>query len=309
MPRARRRPWSGITLVRLAVLIAAGALAVLFATQWDRWVGLAVRQVTDDAYVRGDIIAAGLLPWTGAAIGQFGGRAVLIGGVLLIGVGAVGVSQATAPGRLYAWNLSVGCGWAAASIAAISTILAQYFDQRRGQALSLALTGGSVGRPVVAPSLVALSHRYDFQMAVPVLALGLILMILPLVWAGIRSTGRYGQMALQDTGVALPGLYARRTALRNAGFWSVSGPFALAMFAMFGALVYQASYLLPLIGVGGTSVALICINISGAGGRLLMSAVMAARAFYYSDAYQAVLPFRLNASTGNGFGCLLTGVQ
>ena len=55
MPWARRRPWSGITLVRLAVLIVAGVIVVLFATQWDRWVGLAVRQVTDDAYVRGDI--------------------------------------------------------------------------------------------------------------------------------------------------------------------------------------------------------------------------------------------------------------
>jgi uncharacterized protein (DUF1330 family) len=29
--------------------------------------------------------------------------------------------------------------------------------------------------------------------------------------------------------------------------------------------------------------------------------------FYYSDAYQAVLPIRLNAS--NGFVCLLTGVE
>src|SRR6202790_1840519 len=27
----------------------------LFATQWDRWVGMSTRQVTDDAYVRGDI--------------------------------------------------------------------------------------------------------------------------------------------------------------------------------------------------------------------------------------------------------------
>src|SRR5215467_13818371 len=55
MPRARQRPWSGITLVRLAILIVAGVIVVLFATQWDRWVGLAVRQVTDDVYVRGDI--------------------------------------------------------------------------------------------------------------------------------------------------------------------------------------------------------------------------------------------------------------
>ena len=55
MPLARRRTWSGITLVRLAVLIAAAVIVILFATQWDRWVGLSVRQVTDDAYVRGDI--------------------------------------------------------------------------------------------------------------------------------------------------------------------------------------------------------------------------------------------------------------
>src|ERR1700678_3459214 len=33
----------------------------------------------------------------------------------------------------------------------------------------------------------------------------------------------------------------------------------------------------------------------------------AVKAFYYSDAYQAVLPIRLNAS--NGFVCLLTGVE
>jgi uncharacterized protein (DUF1330 family) len=35
----------------------------------------------------------------------------------------------------------------------------------------------------------------------------------------------------------------------------------------------------------------------------------AARTVYYSDAYQAVLPFRLNASTSNGFACLLSGVE
>src|SRR5215472_16903502 len=55
MPQSLRRAWSGITLVRVAVLIAAGVIVVLFATLWDRWLSLAVRQVTDAAYVRGDI--------------------------------------------------------------------------------------------------------------------------------------------------------------------------------------------------------------------------------------------------------------
>ena len=49
-PRRRRE-----IVLRLGVLIVAGAIVVLFATQWDRWVGLAVRQTTDDAYVRGDV--------------------------------------------------------------------------------------------------------------------------------------------------------------------------------------------------------------------------------------------------------------
>jgi membrane fusion protein (multidrug efflux system) len=55
IPSAQRRPWSGNTFVRLTVVVAAAIIVVLFATQWDRWVGLAVRQVSDDAYVRGDI--------------------------------------------------------------------------------------------------------------------------------------------------------------------------------------------------------------------------------------------------------------
>ncbi len=49
-----RRPGGGM-LVRLAVLIIAGAVSILFATRWDFWVGSSTRQVTDDAYVRGDI--------------------------------------------------------------------------------------------------------------------------------------------------------------------------------------------------------------------------------------------------------------
>jgi membrane fusion protein, multidrug efflux system len=41
--------------LRLAVIAIAGGIAILFATQWDRWVGNATRQATDDAYIRGDL--------------------------------------------------------------------------------------------------------------------------------------------------------------------------------------------------------------------------------------------------------------
>ena len=51
--RATGRPRRG--LFQLFVVVVAGGLAVLFATQWDRWVGDAVHQTTDDAYVRADV--------------------------------------------------------------------------------------------------------------------------------------------------------------------------------------------------------------------------------------------------------------
>jgi membrane fusion protein (multidrug efflux system) len=42
-------------VLRLAILAVAGAIIVLFATQWNRWIGDSARQATDDAYVRADL--------------------------------------------------------------------------------------------------------------------------------------------------------------------------------------------------------------------------------------------------------------
>ena len=49
-------PWRE-TGIRLFILILAGALIVLVAREWDWWVGSAVRQTTDDAYLQADITA------------------------------------------------------------------------------------------------------------------------------------------------------------------------------------------------------------------------------------------------------------
>jgi len=53
-PPLRRRRF-GDFAVRIAVIAAALLIVLLFATRWDRWVGNSTRQVTDDAYIRGDV--------------------------------------------------------------------------------------------------------------------------------------------------------------------------------------------------------------------------------------------------------------
>lgn len=53
-PRSTRR-LTGEFLVRTVIILAALGVAVLLTTQWDVWTGGRNRQVTDDAYIRGDI--------------------------------------------------------------------------------------------------------------------------------------------------------------------------------------------------------------------------------------------------------------
>jgi MFS family permease len=236
------------------------------------WPAAAIGAGTSLAFVVGAL----LLPWVGAAVERFGPRAVLSSGVLLIGLGAVGLSRSAALWQLYACNLLIGCGWAGASSTAISTVLAKHFDRRRGLALSLALTGASAGGFAVAPALVALSQRYGFQTAVPGLATVLLTIILPLVWLGIRRSGQASRPlpAAGGTTAPLPALSSRTLAMRDAQFWSVAAPFALAIAAQVGMMVVQVSYLLPLLGAGGTSLALSCTSIAGAAGRLVIGAAI-----------------------------------
>jgi hypothetical protein len=55
-----------------------------------------------------------------------------------------------------------------------------------GLALSLALTGASVGGVGVAPLLLTLSQRHGLGTAVPEVVLSLSAVIVPLIWIGIR---------------------------------------------------------------------------------------------------------------------------
>jgi predicted MFS family arabinose efflux permease len=77
-----------------------------------------------------------------------------------------------------------------------------------------------------------------------------------------------------QTGLRDARLPSRCEALRDTRFWSIAGPFALAIAAQVGMMVYEVSYLLPLLGAGGTAVALVCSSGAGAAGRLLVSPVI-----------------------------------
>jgi MFS family permease len=209
------------------------------------------------------LVAAGLLPWVGSFVELFGPRIVLCGGTLFLGIGAIGVSLAAEPWQLYPCDLLMGFGWVGAGSTAISIALARWFERQRGLALSLALSGSSVGGFLVAPVLMTLSERQSFSVATTEVSLGLMAIVVPSIWLGVGARRVATLSSTASPTSSAPGaLTDRGKLLRNVLFWSIAAPFALVTSAQVGVLVYRVSYLTPLLGTSGTAVALICTSVA-----------------------------------------------
>jgi predicted MFS family arabinose efflux permease len=217
-----------------------------------------------------------------AAFARLGPRAVLAGGTALLGLGASAFANAAAPWQLYAAAPVMALGWAGCSAAAIAAALAPLFDRRRGLAVSLALNGASAAGFTVAPALALLADRLGLGPAVPIAALALLLVLLPLLAAGFpcHRGGRGPATRDAGPGSGAPGpppweaAPAARDVLRVPRFWTVAGPYALALTAQVGLVVHLVAFLRPALGAAGAAAALSAVGAAAMAGRLGLGLVV-----------------------------------
>lgn len=236
------------------------------------WPSALISGATTCFYLTG----ACLMPLMHRAIDRLGPRLVLAGGTLMLSAGAVGLSQVSAPWQMYACVVPMAAGWAGTTTVTIATTLSLWFDRRRGLAISLALSGASAAGFTIAPLLVALSHAIGFTVAVPTVALGGLCVVLPVVLASVRRlpAPHGASPARTTTADTLPEVAGHAQALRDARFWSISAPFALAVAAQVGFIVHQVALLLPRLGPAGTGLAVGCTAFAAMAGRLVLGAVV-----------------------------------
>ena len=86
--------------------------------------------------------------------------------------------------------------------------------------------------------------------------------------------GRPLPLVAATVGPTPPMITSRNEVLQDAQFWSVAAPFALALSGQVGTIVFQVSYLLPLLGTSGTSIALVCTSVAGVVGRFGLGLVI-----------------------------------
>lgn len=219
------------------------------------------------------LVSALLLALVPGWIGRFGPRAVLLAGAAAMLAGASGLAWATTAWAMFAAFLVMGVGWACTSTVALVGTLALWFDRRRGLAISLALNGASAGGFTVAPALVWLGHAHGLAGSVPVLGLGLLAVLVPLVALALRRLPAGGP-AEAGHRAGSPAGASRRQALRDAHFWSVVAPFVLAISAQVGLIVHQVSFLLPHVGAEVASLAVGLTTVCAVIGRVGLGLVI-----------------------------------
>jgi len=237
------------------------------------WSSSLISSATTAFYLMGAL----LLTRVHAVLERFGPRVLLIGGVLLMGGGAILLSRSQQPWQLYPAAAVMALGWACSSSTAITTVLAIWFDRQRGLAISLALNGASAAGFTVAPALVALSSRSGLPSA----ALDIVLVgwavLIPLILLGV-GRARRPTVAAQASAAPVsdhrPGYADAREALRSRHFWSVAIPFSLVLAAQVGFLVHFVAFMMPRLGAGGTATAVSIAAGSAMLGRIALGFVI-----------------------------------
>jgi MFS family permease len=181
------------------------------------------------------------------ALARFGPRLCVLFGVVCYAVSTASLAFVDALWQLYAAYLVMALGWTTMSIGAITNIVGMWFSNKRGLAISLALTGASCGAICIVPSLIALIGAFGFTKALLIAPAVMVAILVPLVFVWIDAPAvRRDASGARIQPVA--GEWTRARAFRSWPFWSVTLPFSLAWLAQAGFLVHQIAFLEPVLG-------------------------------------------------------------
>ena len=214
------------------------------------------------------LVSAALVVFISDAVARLGPKRMMLFGASLLGAAMMLLGLVALPWQLYAVYLILAVGVVALHTGAISNVVGLWFDRRRGLAISLALSGASFGGILVTPALVFAIEKIGFRAAMFGAAAIMAATVLPAIIAWIDRpasiTGGAAQQKPSDASLT----WTRSAALRSLAFWSVAGPFALALMAQIGFFVHQIAFLEPSMGRTSAGMAVGVMAIMGIAGRI-----------------------------------------
>jgi MFS family permease len=198
---------------------------------------------------------------------RFGPGWVLLFGTLAVGASVIVLGRTDSVALAFAAYILMGAGYPALATAGIGAFLSRQFSDRFGMALSLALSGASLGGALMPPLLAWLTTRFDFAVASSVVGACLLITLLPpalflIFRGGMPGVGGRQQHEAWKTVIG--------RLLRCSHYWWLSVAGALALGAQVGFLAHQIPILAGDLGTAGAAVAVSVTAVAAAAGRLLV---------------------------------------
>ncbi len=225
-------------------------------------------------------VSAGCIVLVGTFIDRHGPRGLLTYGVVSMAVAVAALGIISAPWQLFAVYLLLATSWSCLSLTGIGSTILPWFGRRQGVAMTLALTGASVGGMVLVPGLVALVLRFGFPFATLAASLISLVICLPLVQFVIRGRPtpedvageleRHGAPGPEDEGARQSRVWTRGKVLREPLLWTLMTPFGLALAAQVGFIVHQISLLEPFLGESRAALTVSATTVAALLGRIVL---------------------------------------
>jgi len=232
------------------------------------------------------IVSALAAPLIGRALDRSSARAVMLMGALIVASGYAGIAAASTLWQIgLCYALLIGAGDAMIGVLPSTTLVANWFSERRGFALGVASIGGSIGGAAIPPTAAWLIGTVGWRATFATMAGAVVLLMVPTVWwvvvgrperLGLLPDGKVST-PVEPVGDAAPQPVAigTREILTSRNFWVLAGSLGL----IFSSSVVIAVHLVPYatdLGIDLQRAALISsiMAASGIAGKLGFGAIV-----------------------------------
>jgi MFS family permease len=249
-PRGRDAltPWIVVGAVWVTLAIASGlyfSFPVFFVALLDEF-GWS-RGATAAAFSISSIVQGLLSPVIGMLVDRLGPRRVMLAGTVVLG-GACMLSSRV--GSLWSLYLVTGVlaavGACAVSWVPSGALIARWFADRRSSMMGLAFSGMGAGVLVMGPLAQWLIAGHGWRAAYLVLGAGTLVVLVPVVWLGVREAPASAAPARPGMVLPAPGIGGAgrdvRAALRTRAFWALFFAYLCTPLAVFPVVTHQVAF-------------------------------------------------------------------
>jgi len=237
-PRRLHPAWIVLGALTLCLLASTGIRAVfgVYIKPMEAEFGWS-RGALSGAAALSLLLLGAVGPFAGRLADRWGPRRVIVLSLTLLGLGSIASAFVQSLWHIYLTAgvlMAVGAGGAALSTG--STVVARWFESRRGMAMGLAAGGMSAGQLIVIPLATVLTLWFGWRWSFLWLGVGLLVLVVPVgAWLirnlpeerGVRPLGATGpsQTAAQMADARQAGRVSVSEAAQTAPFWLLMSTF------------------------------------------------------------------------------------